>query len=846
MKVNLNWLADWVDLKLPQSELLENIGRHLGEIEAVENLSDKYAQALIVKVVIIRPHPQADHLKICLIDDGQTVKGLTRQSQGLIEIICGASNLREGMLAVWLPPGSVIPNSYAKDRVTLDSKTIRQVVSHGMLASLFELELGQLADEILDLSAESSASQSKLWSIPVGDQLIGRSFAEVLGLNTLVLDLENKMFSHRPDCFGLLGLAREIAAITGSRLKKPAWYNLDQDLSLTTSDEHVNLKINCPDLAPRFRAYYLRDLVVRSSPLKLRIRLATVGIKPVNHIVDLTNYVMYVSGQPTHAFDYDKLLKLSRRPTLPLNLVVRLSRQGEELSLINGKVLKFNQPALVIATDKQPVALAGIMGGSATEVDDQTKNVLLECAHFDMYQVRRTTMDYGLASEAATRFIRGQSLRQIPPVGQYLSQLVTESTQGSSESGAYEYLNSARIRPAEPVVVGLDFINQLLGSQLTLTTVRKILSAVDFEIDVLKDRRLAIKPPFWRTDLGIAEDIVEEVGRLYGYHRLAPSLPSRPVRAAAADGLLSLKTRVRACLSARGANEVMGYSFVSADFARQAGYDLNQAFHLANPLNPQLAIYRQDISASLVATVEVNQQQGYHNFALFEIGSVHRRQPTAIDDEGLPVDLPRIALVYAADNLESLNHFYVARRYLDLLGRSLGLSLECEIVTKFPPDWEQFSQAHQADNRGLIVCQGQPLGIIGICRQQPNCAGWEIDGRQLLDAFEKLPERYSYRAVSRFPKSSQDLTLRVPLQIAYGQICRSFDKVLAKYPAKQWIISHRLMSIFQPADQPDTKHLSFRITVSHYQKTVSKSEVSEIIHQLIEVAAQACQAQPIV
>ena len=637
MKVNLAWLADLTDLSVDKQKLLEAINTQLGEVETSEDLAAKYADVLIVEVVKIKTHPQADRLKVCLINDSQAIKAVERDEQGLIEVVCGASNLRQGMFACWLPPTAKLPCDFAKAQApSLEALEIRGVKSWGMLASALELDLGNDDQGILELRADCQVGAGYPIVKP-NRQLVGQKLARVYGLETTILDIDNKMFTHRPDCFGLIGVAREIAAITKSVFKPPVWYTPLESKPSLEADQSLALEIKTPELAECFRALIIKDLQVRPADLSLQFRLASVGIKPVNNIVDWSNYMMYLTGQPTHAFDYDKLVGLSQNPKPP-KLIVRLSQAGESLQLLNGKQLKFDQPALVIATDQQPVALAGIMGGSETEVDLNTKTIVLECANFNMYQLWRTSMHYGVFSEAATRFSKGQSLAQIPTVAQATAEMMTASATGQLQSTIYESKPIGQTSKAT-VTVHVDFINQRLGSNLTFEEIVELLEKVEFEVILKTEQLLEVKPPFWRMDIGIAEDIVEEIGRLNGgYQSLKPQLPLRPLQAIEIDKLLKLKTRIRRCLAARGANETIGYSFVSKAQLKANGQDESLSFQLLNPLNPQLEVYRQSLTPSLIQLAATNQRQGYKEFALFEIGCAHQKRADWLDQEALPLD----------------------------------------------------------------------------------------------------------------------------------------------------------------------------------------------------------------
>ena len=831
MKVNLAWLAELVDPVVDERELLKRINTQLGEIETVEDLGAKYGGALIVKVVEVKPHAGADKLSCCLIDDGKGSSAAARRSDGLVEVVCGAPNVRAGMLAVWLPPGSTVP----ADGSVIGAKEIRGVLSQGMLASASELDFGADGDSIAEVDPSRTA-------LPAGSDPLGASFAAAFNLATTVIDIENKMFTHRPDCFGLLGVAREIAAITKSEFKKPAWYRLDE-AKLAEEGKVIKVESQCPQLVPRLRAVVIDGLSgAGGSDLLTAARLSSVGIKPVNNIVDITNYAMYLSGQPTHAFDFDKLRHLSADQDKPVSLIARESRPGERLRLLNGKTLTFDQPAIVIATDDQPVALGGIMGGAETEVDSKTKTILLECANFDMYNLRRTTMYYGVFSEAATRFTKGQSPAQIPSVATWTSKLIASSA-GGQVGEACEALTKAGLRRSAAVATTPDFVNDLLGSQLTAMEIAALLEAVEFET-ALNGENLEAVPPFWRTDIEIPEDIVEEIGRLNGgYASLTPVLPARPIRPPVADELMELRSEVRRRLASAGASEVMGYSFVADDFLSAAGQNPDNSFRLANRLNPGLQAYRQSLTPSVLALAEGNRRLGYKDFALFEVGCAHRKQPPVKDDEGLPLDLQRTAFVCHRSEPDAGLAFYTARRCLDLLAAGLGLTLDYRPPA---PNGNQLpmQQPYVAGRSAEIYAGDQFLGVAGLLEPTGRYAGWEIDTAVLLQAAASA--KTTYKELAKHPKSSQDLTLKVPAAVAFADLNKVLTASLAAAGRQGFAADLRPLGIFQPEGETATKNISFRLTVWRGDRTLRRGEVSAIVDALVKAAAKDCGGSQVV
>ena len=374
MKLSLDLAQQYsnVDLKaISQDKLLEKIGSQLGAVDEVIEWGPRYEGILVAKVVSANKHPNADKLSVCLVDDGGKNSTVKRNEDKLIQVVCGAPNVGAGQLVAWIPPGATVPATYDKDPLVLEAREIRGAMSNGMLASPSELGVSSDHNGILVIDpAEVSRTSVKP----------GQPFKDLYGLDDVVIDIENKMFSHRPDCFGVLGLARELAGINQKPFTSPSWYDEFAKIDPDTSGLPLTVKNDVQKLVPRFCAVVIAGVTVKPSPYSMQSALTRVGIKPINNIVDITNFVMYLTGQPLHAFDYDKV-KSGKQDA---ELAVRLSKKSEELTLLGGKKITFEEPALVITDGIRPIGLAGIMGGTGTEVSTSTKNIILECANFDM------------------------------------------------------------------------------------------------------------------------------------------------------------------------------------------------------------------------------------------------------------------------------------------------------------------------------------------------------------------------------------------------------------------------------------------------------------------------------
>lgn len=835
MKLSVKWLQEFTKIDLPVDELVTKIGAQLGEVEQVEHIGEKYRGAVVVAVRTCGSHPNADRLHVCTIDDGGNTPDVKRNADNTITVVCGAPNVRQGMVAVWLPPGITVPDSYGKEPFVLSSRDIRGVMSHGMLASPKELALFDSHDGILEIDAAAKP---------------GTDFAEAYGLDDCIIDIENKMFTHRPDLFGELGLAREIAGITDQTFQSPEWYLrpdvVAEGLPKAKQLLPLQLKNELPELVPRFMAAVLNNVEIKDSPQWLKSYLARMGLRPINNVVDVTNYMMLLTGQPLHAYDYDKVAAQSGSVA---TLCIRNPRGKENVQLLSGKTITPRADAIMIATDRQLIGIGGVMGGAATEVDDSTTTIILECANFDMYSVRRTSMAHGLFTDAVTRFTKGQSPLQNPAVLYRSLQLLHELSGGQLASDVLDDTQvSGRSWVHPPVPVTSDFINERLGLELTAKDMQQLLENVECTVELDDNDTMTVCAPFWRTDIETREDVVEEIGRLHGYDRLPLKVPTRSISPAPQNELLVLKQRIRRILARAGANEVLSYSFVHGDLLQKAGQDKTAAFQLANALSPELQYYRLSITPSLLEKVHPNIKAGYDQFALFEIGKAHNLSHAASVD-GLPLEFEMLDVVYAASDkaaglgTEGSNGeltsaagaaYYQAQKLLTYLLNELGVNAE---LRPFAGE-EVYEVAKPYDHsRSAKVFAGDnvPLGMVGeykgsvrrALKLPQQTAGFGIELSQLLPLVGRAAR---YTPLPKFPSVVQDVTVNVPMAVPYAAAYKLVnDQVTSLAPANS-LIQLSPISIYRETSSATTKHMTWRLCIASYEKTLTDKEVQAVLN----------------
>ncbi|HEV2403150.1 MAG TPA: phenylalanine--tRNA ligase subunit beta [Candidatus Saccharimonadales bacterium] len=823
--------------------LMERIGIQLGAIEEVIPFGERFAGARIVRVVSSDDHPGADRLHVCKIDDGGKQEGAKRDEQGLVQVVCGAPNVRGGMLAVWLPPGVTVPSTWGSNEpLVLQSRDIRGQVSHGMLASPKELTIGDSHEGILEVDTDAAP---------------GTAFVSAYNLeDEIIFDIENKMFTHRPDCFGLLGVARELAGIQHQPFKSPSWYLRPDFPDMEAETLPLTVRNELPELVPRFCAIVMRDVSVKPSPVWLQIFLAKVGLRPINNIVDYTNFFMLETGQPLHAYDYDKL-RAQDADSHGATLVVRHSKPEETLKLLNGKTITPNSESIMIATDSRLIGVGGVMGGADTEVDDTTKNIVLECASFDMYSIRRTSMAHGLFTDSVTRFSKGQSPLQNKAViakivdeirryagGKVASELIDDNHLGE------EATKRGNIHPS--VSVTHQFIAARLGIDMPAGDMAALLRNVEFDVQEDGDN-LTVTAPFWRTDIEIPEDIVEEVGRLYGYDKLPLGLPKHDLTPPPHDGVLDLKTKLAEALRRMGANELLTYSFVHGRLLQQVGQDPDQAFRLGNALSPDLQYYRLSLTPGLLDKVHPNIKAGHEQFALFEINKVHSK--TEIDDEGLPKEFMRVGLVFAANDKSAQRYegasYYIARSYLDALLAGFSLTGKMTFVPLHEASFEghelaaQMVKPFEPNRSAVLMLDKKPVGVVGEYRMAvraalklpARCAGFEI----FAGIFD-IVDTTGYIALPRFPKVEQDICLRLPADTPYATVFDFVEAKVAEHQLKQVRANLSPVDIYRREGEQQ-KQITLRLSIASYERTLTDTEINTLLDTVARSAATELHAE---
>lgn len=815
MIISVNWLKKFTNIDTTVEELATLIGARLVEIEGIEDLSEKYKGVVVAKVVECWPLEGSDHLNVTKIDDGGVVQDIERDENGLVQVVCGASNVRAGLLVAWLPPRSTVPESYNDaEPFVLGAKPLRGVMSNGMLASARELDLYDDHAGILEIDKDATP---------------GTPFAELYELNDYLLNIENKSLTHRPDAFGVIGFAREVAGIQGKPFFTPDWLEvLSGAVENDGSAQAPAISIEDASLSDRFQAIVLSDVDEKAkSPVQMQTYLARCGVRPINAAVDVSNYLMVLTGQPSHTYDYDKLRAVAGDD---FTIRVRLAKPEEKLVLLDGKEVELDQSDIVIAAGETAVGLAGVMGGQSTLVDESTKAVLLEVATFDLYHMRSTQMRHGIFSEAVTRFTKGIPAQLSTPVLVEAVRMLQDYTGGHATSEVVQDYPGTH----DPISVQIRLaqVNETLGTQFASEDIAELLQNVGFSVE-FNGLDANVSVPYWRQDIHIAEDIIEEVGRLAGFDTINQTLPRREFTAVAPSDFDSLRSIVRKSFVRAGATEVLTYSFIHGDVLKKAGQAPDNAYRVVNSISPDLQYYRQSLTPSLLSNVFANVKAGYESFALFEANKVHQKSD-GVNEENVPIERDSIALVITNAKAKGAA-YYDAKTTLEYVLTVLDIvpayrSLDQQDDAVYAP-FEPKRSAVVIDNKTEAV-----LGVLGEYKKSVQkafklpeyTAGFEIDPRQLLQSVELVGVQY--RPLSKYPGTERDVCFQVQSDVQYEQVVQRAQAVLSE---TDLITTLKPLDIYQP-EEGSVKNITVRIGLTSYEKTMTNEEVTTVIDRVIE------------
>lgn len=803
MQVSYNWLKEFVDIDITPQELAERLTLAGVAVEKVAELGQGVEKIITGRIETVAPHPNADKLVVTSVNTG----GET------LQIITAATNVKEGDVIPVAVEGARLASG-----LVIKKAKLRGVESRGMMCSGQELGI--------DPKTMPGEQATGIMILPP-DTPLGKDAKELLGLNDYILELD--LTPNRGDCLSMAGVAREVAALLEKpfKLAIPAFPQLQEDIA-----GQVRIDIEAPDLCKRFVGRLLKNVRVGPSPLWMQQRLRSAGIRPISNIVDVTNYVMLELGQPMHAFDYDLLAQG--------HIIVRRAKDGEKIVSLDGKERALNSDMLAITDPSGPVAVAGVMGGLATEVTEKTVTVLLESAYFNPISVRRTSKALGLRSEASLRFEKGIDINGCDRAANRAVQLIVSMGAGEAVSGMVDNYESPvqektiLLRPARAVHV--------LGVDISGEDTERILKRLHFKVQEAPEG-LLVTVPTYRVDITQEIDLIEEVARIYGYDRVPATLPFGPTTQGIKTREQAIADKIQDILAYSGLHEVVTYSFTHPRVLDLMNLPGDSPFRntakIYNPLSEEHSIMRTMLLPGLLEVLSKNHNRRVQNGAIFEIGRVFYPGPADSQPEERPV-LAAAAMGRTPANWNSSPRemdFYYLKGILEVMLSRLGAGPASFRLETGNPSFHPGRTA-------AVEVNGAKLGIIG--ELHPDV----LDGYDLPDrvvAFElDLPLLISlsgkpaaYIPLPRFPGIERDMAIVVSRNTPSAEI---FEAI--RLAGGEILRSISLFDIYQGEQVPDGfRSMAFSLKFQANDRTLTDLDVSEKTSAIVDALSQRFQAE---
>jgi phenylalanyl-tRNA synthetase beta chain len=793
MKVTYNWLKEYVDLEgLSPRELAEGLTMAGLEVEAVEPLGRELAGIVVGKVLDVVQHPEADKLTLCRVDAGQ----------GPVDIVCGAPNVQPGLTVPVALPGATTPAGQ-----TIHAARIRKVTSHGMLCS--ERELG-LSDD-----------HSGIMVLP-GNLSPGTPLSRALGLEDTLLEVN--ITPNRGDCLSHWGIARELAAIFDRELCIPRWPG---DPAGQAIRELTSVTIREPAFCPRYAARLLLGVTIAPSPRWLRQRLEAVGVRSINNIVDVTNFVLLETGQPLHAFDFDLLA--GKR------IVVRLAGEGEPFTTLDGVQRVLGSGMLVIADGEKAVALAGIMGGLESEISPDTRNVFLESAVFNPTAIRRAAKKLGLSTEASVRFERGVDPEGVLAAADRAISLMQELGGGQIVSGQIDEYPGPREQPVIPIHVRQA--GRFLGLPLTVDQTLDIGRRLGLPMERSGEDLLEVRPPSFRPDLTRPVDLLEELARIIGYDRIPITFPQSTATGGREPEGLLLRRRLEELLPGLGFDQVISYSFIAEQWAAffcprvpESGTD--PLIRISNPLSEDQAVMRPALLPGLILTMKRNLSQRNRDLRLFEVGKVFT---SAQGTEPLPRERDHLALLWTGRRSpESFHRKEEEVDFFDLKGIAESV-MEALQVRDFSQA-SGYSPGHlEADGFVRLLAGAEVVGEMGEiseaaralfdCRERAYLLELDLD---LLRAHQA--ETATFKSWPRYPEATRDISLILDDAVTWQAIRDEIQSL-----GEPLIEKVDLFDLYRGKPiPPGKKNLGLRVHYRSPEQTLTEDRIAALHQKVAE------------
>lgn len=785
MKISLNWLKRYVDIPVPVETLCDKMVMAGFEVESVENLAETMVNVVVGKIVDLQPHENSDHLQICQIDVGAGAP---------VQIVTGAQNVFVG---AYVP--AALDHSHLPNGMDIKKGKLRGVESNGMLCSGEELGL-----------TEHDYKGASVNGIMIMDDRypVGTDLREIFGLNDYVIDF--KITANRPDCNCVLGVAREVGVVLGQpfRAPEPAYETAGGDVN-----EYISVEVRDYDLCPRYCGTVVRDLVIKESPDWMKAAVRSAGMRPINNIVDITNFVMLETGQPMHAFDY--------RDIKGKKIIVRRAAEGEQITTLDDKTHTLTGEMLVIADAEAPSCLAGIMGGLNSEIKEDTATLFLETAKFRRDNVRRTARGLGVRTESSSRFERGVDVIGTEYAMRRALQLIAETGSGKIVNGMIDANNGL---PAErELTASADAINALLGLQIPAETMAGILNSLCIKTE-LQGHTLVCKIPSYRDDIEGRADLAEEVMRIYGYeHIVGTAMRGDVVRGKKLPERIKADA-VKAALIEQGLREITTYSFIGSkaiDALRLPEDDpRRRAIRLLNPLGDEYSTMRTQLVTGMLTVLATNSNRKNPAARLFEVSKLFISEE--IPARKQPQEVPAMVIgAYGEDE-----DFFTLKGAVETVLGVFGIEQNC--IRAAEPYYHPGRCAE-------YVVDGRRVAVLGEIHPAV-AAEFDLGTRAyvaeiVLDALYGIEkEKTVYKPLPKFPAVGRDFALLCDVDLPVGEMEAAIAQAAGKL-----LENIRLFDVYTGAQIPvGKKSVAFNVTLRSKDSTLSQEEIDRVTKKIIK------------
>ena len=782
MLVPLKWLRDYVDIDVDTKEFADMMTMTGSKVEKVEFFGQETNGVEVCKILEIDKHPDADKLKVTKVEvaDGQT-----------LQIVTNATNIKVGDFVPVARIGAVLPDNFK-----IKKGKLRGVLSEGIFCGCEELTIpSQYVEEykkngiyILDYEKEYE---------------LGKDVREVLGINDALIEFE--ITSNRPDCRSIIGIAREAAVTLGKDLKVP-------EINVKGSDEKMNFEIDVQtDLCKRYSAKVVKDVKVKPSPYWMQRRLIEAGMRPINNIVDITNYVMLELGQPLHAFDLDDI-KYDK-------MTVKLAEEGEKFVTLDGVERTLDKDTLVIGNKDKTLDLAGIMGGQNSEIKDTTTSILIEGASFSKESIRATSKKLGLRTEASSRFEKGIDINLTEIAVNRACQLIEMLECGVVLDGMLDYYPEKE--EVQKIVVNPVRINKLLGVEVKIDEFINILEKLEFKTNLISSDKLELEVPSFRLDITEDADILEEIARIYGYE----NIPSHSLEGNATAGVKTKKQKfidsIKSNSISCGLNEILTYSFVSPKGVDNINLDENDSkrefVKIMNPLGEETSVMRTTLIPNMLNIISTNISHKVEEAYLFECGN------TFIPQENLPKEVKKYCIGMYGKEAD----FFELKGIIEEVLENVGLK-------NYEVEPEKNNNTFHPGRCANLVLEGKVLGTFG--ELHPDVIENYNLGQRVYVAeididlvFENTDETKIYTQLPKYPSTSRDIALLVKDEIFVKQI-----EDIIKANSSDIVESYKLFDVYKGAQiEEGYKSIAYTITYRSKDKTLTDEEVSTVHDKIL-------------